>query len=942
FMNNQYKANNGNPNGVILASGTAISNSIGEIYNMQRMLQPETMKRLGLHNFDAWLSTFGVIESVPEPSLTGTGFKIVTKIDHFDNVPELKKIAFQVMDLVNADDVGIVRPKVEGGKPTDVIIERNQYVEEYLETIEDRAANVEDHPGTAEYLGTPDNMLRIISDGRKIALDQRLLPQYANTELQEDSKINKAADNIVKRYKETKNIKGTQLVFCNLGIPKKFLKEVKFTAKEEEEIEAMTEKEKAKYDRDLVKYMEYVDGLSATDFNTYDELKRVLIKRGIPAHEIAYIMEYDDANKPKKLKELMRKVNKGDIRVVIGSAKRMGTGINVQERVVAMHHMDVWWNFSAYEQSNGRGRRKGNINEEIGIANYVTRGTVDSFMWDKVGSKGITIGQFMSRDMTTRSLSDVSEDTINAKMLAAIAADDPRRAEHAILEKRVRELTILRGHHIDEQYTSKKEIPLLGADNKRAQAEIERYDADAPIFKGVTALKVGDTIYRLDSGASILKLNKFLEEKNKTFNPALVKADQEVFANYYVGELGIYTIKEGKDKNGKKTEEEIFTAGSGKLRVSMKGSSYRADERTVNLLYSFEGGRKPYDVDFMKVKQGRKDDKSSWITASVSPMTHVDTALKELREHIDDSKEAMEKKIQSNNKNIAEYTENLAKPFQYEAELKEKEAQYKSLSKELIESSERQKEEKRARKAGKTWVAPKTNYYAKIDGDYVRVTGKPVVLPGFETLSFYLREDEDGRFAVHEVSTGLMLTDLEESEEEAVSAAQTRLDSAGEEKVKQAIANSLENGSKAPTDDTAPSFRKDTTYRMLPGEKHGTTPYKAANLQAVLAGTINKITKATGVTVKVIQNNYGFPVDFVERAGADFDIRNDRVYGAYDPRTDTVYLVADYTESVAAAERVIFEELVGHKGLPAFLGKEKTAELRAKVYSQFKGDPAMK
>jgi N12 class adenine-specific DNA methylase len=336
---------------VVLGSGTPLTNSIAELYNIQRMLQPQEVKRQGVWNFDRWVANFGEIGSDLEWDGARGEYKNIVTNRRIVNAGRLLATAFQNVDSVLAKNTPIKRPKIRGGEPQRVKIKPNQYVEDYKAIVLERCKELEDDPRHAMFEGVPDNMLRIISNMSKVAIDQRLDHRYANTPMQQDSKIYQASRNIFKRWKEETEHKGVQLVFADLGVPHRFA--VSFKPKSDEEIAKMTHEQ-------LQEYLaaQYESENQSTGFNVYDGLKSELIKLGIPAKEIAFIHDADSANKDKKklnLRVLFGKVNNGEIRLLIGSTSKAGTGVNVQERVSDVHHLDVWWNFSAWAQRNGRG-----------------------------------------------------------------------------------------------------------------------------------------------------------------------------------------------------------------------------------------------------------------------------------------------------------------------------------------------------------------------------------------------------------------------------------------------------------------------------------------------------------------------------------------------------------------------------------------------------------
>ncbi|MFH0788137.1 MAG: DEAD/DEAH box helicase family protein, partial [Pseudomonadota bacterium] len=549
WMNDTMLSPAGKPNGIVFMSGTMLSNSVGELFSIQRYLQPRALKEANLQHFDRWADTFGEIRQEAEPKLTGDGFQIVTKFANFVNVSDLKRMAYQNIDVVKSDDVGLTRPAIEGGEPHRVIIQQSPYVEQYQAIIRSRAETIKADARHAEYRGIQDNMLRLVSDGSKVAIDQRLISDYADTEMQEDSKINKAAENIVKYYQETKDRKGTQLVFCDLGVPRGAYGKTKELT--QEEFDDLTPEEQHNY---AVARM----GESATKFNVFDGLKAELVKRGIPGNEIAFIHDAEASSqklKDRKLNALFKAFNSGKIRVLIGTTQKLGTGTNVQKKVVAIHHMDIWWNYAALGQRNARGWRAGNENKEVAIFEYATKATVDSFRWDKVATKGRVIDGFMSKNMTIRRVSDISEDTINARTMAAIASSDPRRLELTVLENRFRTLEFQRLGFQDDQRRADDKV----RDNERMidrrNIDIEHLLSDMTLYEGVDSVKFGneDRIYLFKKDGK--EISEKLEALRKDKNTAIrLKTESSKESGIIIGNLGVSAEREEIDNDGKKNK----------------------------------------------------------------------------------------------------------------------------------------------------------------------------------------------------------------------------------------------------------------------------------------------------------------------------------------------------------------------------------------------------
>ena len=486
------------------------------------------------------------------------------------NAGRLLATVFQNLDTIRADDTPIKRPKIRGGEPQRVKIKPNKYVEEYKEIVRERARNIRDDARHAMFEGVPDNMLRIISNMSKVAIDQRLDHHYANTPMQEDSKIYQSSRIIARRYKEEAQHKGVQLVFADLGVPHRFAG--KFTYKSDEQIEKLNPEELKEYNDAKFEFEN-----KTTGFNTYDALKAELIKLGIPATEIAFIHDADNANKDKKkanLRALFDKVNDGEIRVLIGSTSKAGTGVNVQKRVSDVHHLDVWWNYSSWAQRNGRGRRAGNLYTDLDgvyIWNYVTETTVDATRWDKVYAKGKVLNSVLSGDINLDVIEDISEETMSAKMMAAEASGDPLMAQHATVMNRVQNLRMEQSSYLDNLRTSKMELSRIPGSILADQGLIEEAKKSQALMEKVTAVQfIGDP--------RTLILEKHGKEISAALEAAVTKAVQadllgkEKTNLFVLGSHKETEVKEMVEGKEKKTKKITF------VPLPIQGSMARASE----------------------------------------------------------------------------------------------------------------------------------------------------------------------------------------------------------------------------------------------------------------------------------------------------------------------------------------------------------------------------
>ena len=394
--------------GIVFATATPVMNSMSEMYIMQKYLQPDLLDQLGLSTFDAWAKQFGEVVNGVEIKPSGQGYRVKQSFSRFKNMSELQLLFRNFADVLT-DIPGLKIPKMKGGKVNVVVCEPGQFQQDYMKELEQRADNIKSVDPSV------DNMLKITSDGRKISYTQRMIDPSLPYE--EGCKIYRCADNVLDKYQESKEIKGTQIIFCDMATPKG----KSSTTTETEEIE--TDMESAKL---------------------YDDIKARLVKGGIPGKEIAFIHEADTDAKKKKL---FADVNDGKVRVLIGSTGKMGVGMNAQKRIVAIHHLDAPWRPGDVEQRNGRAYRQGNINDEVENFTYVTEGSFDARLWDILERKQNFINQVMNGENVGRETEDTGEVTLSAAEVKALASGSPLIMEQVQLDTDIKKLESLYRAH---------------------------------------------------------------------------------------------------------------------------------------------------------------------------------------------------------------------------------------------------------------------------------------------------------------------------------------------------------------------------------------------------------------------------------------------------------------------------------------------------------------
>ena len=465
FMKCRYLDELTGGKGVIFATGTPISNSMVELYTIQRYLQYGELEKRHLQQFDAWASTFGETVTAIELSPEGTGYRAKTRFAKFFNLPELMALFKEVADIQTSEMLNLPVPKANYHN---VVIEPSEIQKELVKDLSERAEKIRNRMVDSSV----DNMLKITNDGRKLALDQRL----TNDMLEdfEHSKVATCADNIYSIWDKTSEDKSAQLVFCDLSTP-------------------------------------HNDG----KFNVYDDLKTKLIDRGIPEEEIAFI---HDANTDARKQELFNKVRRGQVRVLIGSTQKMGAGTNCQDRLIALHDLDCPWRPSDLIQRSGRIIRQGNKNPEVDIYRYVTEGTFDAYLYQLVENKQRFISQIMTSKTPVRFAEDIDETALSYAEIKALAAGNPDIIEKTELDTQVAKLKLLKQNYLSEKYELEdKVIKYYPNEIKRLENRIEDMKEDIEVFNNNNTpdnafekmnIKGTDFTERKEAGEKIIEICK--------------------------------------------------------------------------------------------------------------------------------------------------------------------------------------------------------------------------------------------------------------------------------------------------------------------------------------------------------------------------------------------------------------------------------------------------
>lgn len=470
FMKCRYMDELTGGRGVIFATGTPVSNSMTELYTVMRYLQYATLQQKGLTHFDCWASTFGETSTAIELAPEGTGYRARTRFAKFFNLPELMNMFKEVADIKTSDQLHLPVPEA---KFETVVVQPSDFQKDMVAELSERASAV--HSGAVD--PSVDNMLKITSDGRKIGLDQRLMNPLLPDD--PDSKLNSCVNNVIRIWEDGKADKLTQLVFCDLSTPKN-------------------------------------DGT----FNVYDDIKAKLLAHGVPENEVAFI---HDADTEAKKKELFAKVRTGQVRVLLGSTQKMGAGTNVQDLLVAVHHLDVGWRPSDMTQRNGRIIRQGNKNKEVQVYQYVTEGTFDAYLYQTLENKQKFISQIMTSKSPVRSCDDVDEQALSYAEIKALCAGNPMIKEKMDLDIEVARLKVLKADHQSQQYRLEDNLlKYFPAEIEKQNGYINGFEADIrtvqnnpQIADGFCGLEINGKVYteKNEAGEAIIAMCKTMKDR---------------------------------------------------------------------------------------------------------------------------------------------------------------------------------------------------------------------------------------------------------------------------------------------------------------------------------------------------------------------------------------------------------------------------------------------
>lgn len=535
YMKTQYLAKHNNGRGIVFATGTPISNTMAEMFTMLRYLDGKGLKENDLDFFDNWAAQFAERETVIERSPDGQGWRQAEKFTKFKNMPELIKMFRKVADVKTQADLNLDIPKLKNGKPTVIEVEPNSALTDYIKnTAKERAQKIHDR----QVDPSEDTMLKLTGDLRKASLDMRLIDPTVPASVA-GGKLKAVAENVYKKYKESNSTKGAQLVFCDLSTPKG-------TSDKVVETDGAVAPEAAE------------DGENVT---AYEEIKKSLVKQGVPPEEVAFI---HDAKTKEQKEELFAKVRDGRVRVLIGSTEKMGAGTNVQQKLVALHHVDAPWRPRDIEQREGRILRQGNENAEVEIFNYVTKDSFDANMWEKLKNKATMIAQALSNNLSGRTLEDADANVLSFAEIESLASGNPLVAERVAVNAELNKYEALYASYRKNQTANERKASNLPATIEYNKTIADNAKADIKNRSSIEGDKFSITLGK------------------KVFNKrADAKAALEAYASNKsgvartVGKIGGFELRLRPLKAGESYSQDgnIFAAQEGDVKAELIGKN---------------------------------------------------------------------------------------------------------------------------------------------------------------------------------------------------------------------------------------------------------------------------------------------------------------------------------------------------------------------------------
>ena len=642
FLKCRYLDEKTGGKGVVFATGTPLSNSITELHTMMRYLEYDFLKDHGLQHFDNWISVFGEQKTDWELRPAGNGFKEKTRIANYSGLPELMSMFQQIADIRTADTLKLDVPECDYQV---VQVEATPFQQELVQELADRADAI--NAGNVD--PSIDNMLRITSDGRKLGLDPRLIdPSFEDDP---NTKLNKCVENVARIHAETAEDKLTQIIFCDLGVPHKAAGDAAIEGDDNDDNKSAAERESLEEE---------------CDFCVYTDIRDKLIAKGIPAEEIAFI---HDAKSEKQKAELFDKVRSGEVRILLGSTAKMGTGTNVQKKLIAVHDLDIPWRPADLEQRAGRIIRQGNENKNVQIFRYVTKGTFDAYSYQTLENKQKFISQIMTSKAPARRCEDVDQQALTYSEIKVLCTGDERIKEKLMLENEVKELRVLAAEHKNTVYEMQDKIAAFPEKEQRLQATLDGLYADRETLR---------------------KLPIDPERKLPVFRITI----------------------QGTEYTDRKEAAKAFEDAALGIRVAdtpVKIGNFQGFDLSATVNSSAMGGGMTAKM------QGRATHSTKLIESFVHNLNRLESALYNIDGRIESTKENLAKLRLDH----AEAQKIISEPFPQQAELDSKEERLKTLTDELNKAAIEAK--KNAPKREKTCYFER----AKLKRDAMKIAKKP-------------------------------------------------------------------------------------------------------------------------------------------------------------------------------------------------------------------------
>lgn len=593
--------------GVVFATGTPISNSVTELHTMMRYLNYDFLaSHNNMQNFDNWVSTFGVQKKEYELAPAGNKFKERTRIAEYSNLPELMSMFKLIADVRTSDTLNLNVPKCEMHI---VDVEPTELQEELVNELSDRADEVNN--GSVD--PSQDNMLKITGDGRKLGLDPRLID--AEFEDNPGTKLNVCVNNVFDIYEKTTDKKLTQIIFCDLGVPGKGVN-VDADSKDED-TKSVTE----------------IDSLEESGkFCVYDDIKDKLIAKGVSSQEIAFI---HDAKNEKQKSELFAKVRSGEVRILLGSTGKMGTGTNVQDRIIALHDLDVPWRPSDLEQRRGRMVRQGNINEKVHLYRYVTKGTFDAYSYQLLEKKQKFISQIMTSKAPARKCSDVDQASLSYSEIKALCTGDERIREKLTLENRVKELTAYKSEYDNTRYELEDKVNAYPEQRKDLLCTIGNIQKDIDKLNALPKDDEGSIVYTYNFGdAAYTNSEEDRKSAAKALGAFVALSRQHRNETIKVGDISGYEVE--IINKGLIVDDITARLGNGKYKVNFGSLNIHNLSKLENLFTKFneflsnakkELNRIDYDYNSAKEMLTKPFEFEQELTEKTQRLADLTTAL---------------------------------------------------------------------------------------------------------------------------------------------------------------------------------------------------------------------------------------------------------------------------------------------------------------------------